>query len=247
MRLHLYALFMLLLLILSPPILAQGITIGAGGSFELGSGRIDLGCRSLQINGLLALQSGVASGITDVTVTGLVEGGIGALSHGGNWTNTGSINPALSQISITDECGLSSAMIIGDSVFHDWTVQTSSGKQLLFEAGSTQQVSNQLVLTGSSGHLLTIRSTLTGPPGFLILGSSGSQFIEFVDVQDNHAILPGQFLAPGLPANYNAIDSGGNFRWFGLPFAIPALQPGGLFLLIITILAFAVVGFRRAI
>ena len=130
------------------------------------------------------------------------------------------------------------ATIAGNTTFHNLTITTTSGRQINFTTGSTQGVNAGLTLNGVAGNRLNIRSTTAGSPGFLVLDDKGTQNIDHVDVRDNHAPLPGQYLAPGLPSQFNSVDGGGNFRWFLYPAPpvnsadIPTLSPLGMAALI---------------
>jgi hypothetical protein len=93
------------------------------------------------------------------------------------------------------------------------TVQTVSGRMITFEAGSTTTVNGHLLLTGSyPGNLLTIRSHIPGTQSFLVV--TGTFVVTGVDVADNNAKLPGEWIDFGPPLAFQSIDSGNNYRWF---------------------------------
>lgn len=196
-------------------LLAQGITVGAGGSIDVGSGSISLGCHDLQVNGAVQLGSGTLNGLRHLGIAGSLSGESGTISLSGDWNNAGMFDAGTGAVNINDGCGVSASTVIGTNGFYDWSVATSSGKQLNFSAGEFQYVSNAVVFNGTAGNLLRIRSSVADSPGFFQLSESGSQNVNYVDVRDNHAPMPGQFMAPGFPEEYNSVDSGGNFRWFG--------------------------------
>jgi hypothetical protein len=197
------------------PILAQGITIGPSASIDLGGGSMSLGCKDLQIDGALSLGTGSLNQARNIVINGAVNGQSGTLVLAGNWTNGGSFDAGASTVSMVDGCGTASTTLMGNTTFYDWSAVTATGKQVVFSAGEVQSILNAVVLNGAAGNLLQIRSSVPGNPGFIQLAESGSQNVDHVDVQDNHAPQPGQFMAPGFPEDYNSVDSGGNFRWFG--------------------------------
>ncbi len=84
-----------------------------------------------------------------------------------------------------DGCGLTSAVIAGDTTFANLEMTTASGFLYSFTSGSTQTVTGSLSLEGAAANLLTIRSTLNGSAAFLNV--QGSSSADFVDVEDNDA------------------------------------------------------------
>ena len=64
------------------------------------------------------------------------------------------------------------------------------------------------------------------------------QLKTIVDVADNNA--SGVTLAPGTPAQYNSVDSGNLYNWFGFRQAIPTLS-----MLALGVLALALMGVAR--
>ncbi len=196
-------------------LLAQGIIVGSGGSIDLGGGSISMGCRDLQIDGQLNAGAGTLNDVRHIGFNGTLNGETGIISLSGDWSNNGSFDAGASAVNMVDGCSSTSSTVSGNSVFHDWAATTASGRQLNFASGQMQTVTNSVVFNGAAGNLLQIRSSVPNDPGFLLLDETGTQNIDYVDVQDNHAPTPGQFMAPGFPQSYNSVDSGGNFRWFG--------------------------------
>lgn len=218
-------LYLLLMVFLVPvaPGAAQGLSVG-GGQMALGDGVLDLGCGDLEVlgSGQLDLDNARVGNTLDVANAGTLNGDQGTLTLTGNWSNTGTFNPGTGTVEITDGCASSGSTLAGETTFYNLSATSSSGKPLVFTAGQTQQVQNALTLQGMVDNLLPIRSSSPGSPAYLQLDEAGSQSIAYVDVQDNHAPEPGQFLAPGAPAQFNSVDSGGNLRWF-LNALIPSL------------------------
>ena len=92
---------------------------------------------------------------------------------------------------------------------HDFTKSVPSACTLTFEAGSTQTITNTLTMTGSSGKVLTIRSTVDGTQGIIDIPSDITSGIDYVDVKDNKINGEGHTIDPGD----NSVDSGNNTNW----------------------------------
>ena len=193
---------------------AQGISIAAGSQISLGAGNITAGCGDLTVAGVLNLNSGSVSLIDNVSINpGTINGGSGALSLSGDWSNAGTFNAQTSQVNIVDDCGATSSTVSGDNAFYGFSASSTGGKLLQFAAGSTQSVSNNLTLAGSSSNRLTVRSTAAGTPAFLNVTDSASQSIQSIDVADNDA-SGGAPVARGEPSSFDSVDSGGIVNWF---------------------------------
>ena len=232
---------------LALPILgnAAGIFVQPGASMSLGNGTVDMGCADTTIVGNLNIQSGAFINVRDFTVSGgNVNAGSGQLTLSGNWTNNGTFTPGTSLVAIQDGCSTTSSALTGDTDFYDFTTISTSGKTLLVAAGSTQVFNYNLTLEGIAGNPLLIRSSMVGNQAFFSLDPDGTQNIHAVDVGDNNA-LGGQWLAPGLPADFESVDSGNNFNWFlntYQPVPVPTLS---WLALIALVLALMTVAFRQ--
>ena len=121
---------------------AEGLSIGSGSTFSLGSGTLDLGCGDLGVNGSFNANSGTVNEVRDVTIAGggVLNGGSGALNVTRNWSNGGSFTPETSVVNLVDECSASHATISGSSSFDTLSVTSSVGKTVRVEAGSTQTI-----------------------------------------------------------------------------------------------------------
>lgn len=181
--------------------LAGGIFVGSGNIMRLDTSVWNLGCNDVEI-------------AADATL----EGEQATVVLAGNWTNNGVFNPGMSTVNFIDGCDPNMSTVAGDTTFYDFVAETSLGKQMKFEAGSTQTILGLYKVQGAPGNLLEIVSTVPGQPAFTEV--MGGQMIDGVDVSDNHAT--GIHIAPGPPGNYNSIDSPGNSRWFLNDFAVPA-------------------------
>jgi hypothetical protein len=95
--------------------------------------------------------------------------------------------------------------IIGDTTFYNLTKTVTSADTLTFTAGSTTTVLGKLTLTGGSGGLLSLVSSIPGSPWFI--DADGTTSVSYVNVSDSNA--------SGGPAitTCNSVDSGGNSNW----------------------------------
>jgi hypothetical protein len=167
---------------------AGTLVVGAGTTFDLGSGSVDLGCADLDVSGTYAAGTGSTSRIRhlDIATSGVVEGEQGVLEVTGNWDNLGTLNAGTGSVRFVDGCGTSSASILGNNTFSTLEFESTSGKTFSLAAGSTQTVNGSLVMLGDTGASLALRSTQSGSEAFLDV--QGSHAISQVDVEDNHAI-----------------------------------------------------------
>ena len=116
-----------------------------------------------------------------------------------------------------------------------------AGKQVIFEAGQTTTVAGMFEVSGESGNLLGIVSTVDGIEAFLALNEL--EMGSFVSVKDNHAIPKFVILDAGSTIVGNATG------WsFSIP--TPALSWTGTGLLLAglsTLGGFALLARRRAV
>ena len=204
---------------------AAQLTVGAGSSVDLGTGSLDLGCADLVVAGTLTAGTHGVAQARDVTIdpSGVLSGESATLEVTGDWGNAGAFNAGTSTVQLVDGCGLSSAVITGDSTFYELAMTTSTGKLYSFAAGSTQTVTQSLSIVGAAGNLLAIRSTVDGEAAFIDL--QGSASTDYVDVKDNHAI------GNVIPLGATSVNSGNTLKWWVFP--IPALPVAGVALLIV--------------
>lgn len=201
----------------SPLSIAAGITLGTGGTLNLGDGRISFNCTDLSIasGAQIFLAQGTLAGVHDVGNNGQLNAGNGALDVAGDWRQQGNFAAGTSTVNLADGCDETIATVSGSSIFHNLSATTGAGRRLNFEAGVTQQINNAVTLIGSAGNLLVIRSTAAGQAAFVNLTAPASQNISFVDVADQRAT--GQVLAPGNPASFDSVNSGNTSGWFITP------------------------------
>jgi hypothetical protein len=97
----------------------------------------------------------------------------------------------------------------GSTIFNNLTATGSAARTLTFDYTSRQSVSGALVLQGTAGNLLSLRSMRTGSGARLLLdGDAGTQTIDHADVKDSNAAGGGT-----LSCGAGCIDSGNNTNW----------------------------------
>ena len=216
---------------------AGTVMVGSGAAVDLGTGSVALGCADLDVAGTLAAGSVGFTGGRDVTIlpSGVVDGGTATLELSGDWDNGGTFVPGTSTVRIVDGCSLLSGMIRGKSSFHALEIESASGRQVTFEAGTTQQVTGAFSVVGVDGNRLKIRSSQDGVAAYLDV--TGASSASYVDVQDNDA----------TPGNPIPLDSGSvkgpNTPGWQLSAVVPLLPPLALGLLALGL----VVSGRRAL
>lgn len=224
--------------------LAQ-VSVGTGSSWSLGDASIDWGCSDISVSGTLDVQAAVAVNADSVVINGGggVTSGSGTLGLTGDFTNNGSFSKGAGMVAIRDGCGNTTSSVTGSQDFSALSVTTTTGKTLLFNAGSTTRVSpGTLTLQGVAGNLLTIRSTTPGVQANLHL--SGTQNIVYVDVADNNGT--GFVLAPGPASASNSVNSGNVMNWFDVRLIIPTLSAFGLLALGSLLAGLGIARARRA-
>ena len=148
------------------------------------------------------------------------------------------LNPGTSTISLTsssdktfrgydltyyniNQGGAGALTITGNNTFNDITA-TYRPSTISLTSGTTQTVSN-FTLSGTSGNLVTLNSTVSGSPATLSK-ASGTVDVSYLAIKDSTATGGATWNAPTSSGN---VDNGGNTGWiFG---AIIALALGNFF------------------
>jgi hypothetical protein len=140
-----------------------------------------------------------------ILTSGIFNAGSNTLTIGGDFTNAGTFNANTS--TVVFDTAAKASTIYGTTTFNDFK-STTAGKALNFEAGKTQIVIGTVTLVGSSGNVLTLRSTVDGTQW--LIDPQGARNISYVDVKDSNNI--NTMINPP-----NSIDSGNNINWFFPP------------------------------
>ncbi len=170
------------------------------------------------VTGLLRVQSGIYEGASTYNNVQIDSGAtlaatpFSTINVGGNWTNNGTF--------VHNDCtvtfnGSGSQAINGNTDFAHLVITTATIRAITFEAGSTQLAASSLTFTGTSGNLLSLRSSASPTQWRLAAPLAPlNQTVNFVDVQDSNATFGQQVIAA------NSVDSGNNLNWnFGVGLA----------------------------
>jgi hypothetical protein len=215
---------------LAAPASAGKLTVGAGATFDLGTGSLALGCADLEVTGTLSAGTLGISQARDVTIQpgGVLNGDSATLALAGDWDNAGTFDAGTSSVEMTDGCALFSGVVSGGTSFHHLSISSIAGKQVDFAAGATQSVSGLLSLSGVSGNRLKLRSTTGGSSAFL--NATGGSGVNFVDVDDIDATAGNDIFI-----SQNSVKGPNTPGWLlGIP--VPLLGPialGSLALLLL--------------
>ena len=223
------------------------LVVPLGGQYTTGGAQTDLGCTDVVVAGTLLVSSGSLVNVRHVTIAagGTVDGGSGVIQLGGNWSNGGAFTPGSSTVRFNDLCGLASATIGGSTTFFNARFASTSGKNHVFEVGTTQTVGGLLQIVGTTPNPIQFRSNAPGQVANINLLPQGTQSILHVGVTDVWAT--GQHLAPNLT---NEGGGGNAFRWFGSATAgggkpIPTLGDLATLALAALLAGFGVINLRR--
>ncbi len=180
------------LVLMSAATQADQLQIAAGTIYGLGSGRTQLNCGTLAVNGTLLGQTGVGAGLGNVQIQGgLLQGDAATFLVSGTWNNAGTFEAGSSTVKMTGAC-TSSLVIAGDNRFCTLEVD-APGATLSFPGGTTWATC-KLVLKGAPGAPLKIVSA--GPQSRVCVPNGE---IEASDVTINGAAVSVSNCAPPVP------------------------------------------------
>lgn len=124
---------------------------------------------------------------------------------GGNWNaNGGSFSPGTSTVTFGG-ASTSTSTITGSTTFYTFQCVTP-GKGMNFQANSTQTVTNAFLLTGASGSLVKLRSSISGTQWYL--NNVTTNTVSYANPQDSNANA-GKTIVAGT----TSVDSGNNINW----------------------------------
>ncbi|MFZ1545993.1 MAG: IPTL-CTERM sorting domain-containing protein [Candidatus Nitrotoga sp.] len=140
------------------------MTIPTGATF-------DLGCTNIDAQGSLLMDSGqiINADSIGIGVLGVLEGGSGSISVGGNWDNSGTFIPGTSTVVFADGCSVTPAQLTGNTTFHNLTLISTNGRTFVFPAGSNITVNGTLTLQGAPGLPIQLVSS-SGQAAVIALG-----------------------------------------------------------------------------
>ncbi len=197
-------------LCLAIPAMAQ-VAVPAAATFALNGSALDLAGSDLQVAGTFNVGSGSVQNAANVAIVaaGTLDGGSGAITLFGDWSNLGSFTAGSGQVNFVDGA-LALSNVTGNTTFADLSFVSLTGKAYSFQGGSTQTINNQLQILGTASSGIQFESSNAAQVAFIDLLNGGSQNIDFVGVSNVHAT--GQHLAPTLT---NDGGSGNATGWFG--------------------------------
>lgn len=164
----------------------EGSTIHFAGNSEI-KGTSTTTFNNVVIDSGKTLKSNATNGIT--------------IKVAGNWTNSGTFTANKGTVEFTGSPTLS-----GNTEFYNLTHETA-GKTITVTDGTTQTVTNELVLKGTEASKLTLCSSTAGTQWNLSCSGSNSHEIEYVDIRDSNNSSSYRLSAE------NSTDSGNNTRW----------------------------------
>jgi hypothetical protein len=172
------------------------------------------------INGNLTISSGSALSVSSQSLNPI-------LRIAGNWSNDGVFSPGYSTVSLIG----TNQTISGDNEFYGLTKdlgiyedsaadtlkkdlrgnEVSAADTLTFKAGSTTKVTSTLLLRGSEGNLLSLRSDIPGTQWKINFSTEPPTYIsvQYLDVQDSNNIFTTAIDA----RNRGNRDSRNNVNW----------------------------------
>ncbi len=159
------------------------LTVGKSGTLSLSD--------PLDIDGNL----GIVSGILDASGQNI--------SVGGNWSNAAVFTSGTGTVTLDGN----DQTVSGDTTFYDLSKIITTYDTLTFQSGSTQTITNSLVLHGAdSDNLLALRSNSDGTAWRF--DPQGTWDFAYLDVKDSEKIG-----AKIDTTATNSISSGGNINW----------------------------------
>src|SRR5947199_400448 len=134
----------------------------------------------------------------------------------GNWNNTGgTFNAGSASVILTG----ANQTISGSTTFNNLTKTVATARTLTFDATGTQTITGTMLLQGSSGQLLSLRSSSFGTQWKIDPQSVRTN--AFLDVQDSNNINATAINAVGT----NSVDSGNNTNWVFVATPTPTPTP----------------------
>jgi hypothetical protein len=204
-----------ILLPIAEPATAQ-VTVPPGGSLSIPAGAsLHLGCTDLNVQGNVSVGAGQISQAATIGITssGVLDGGSGTISVGGNWNNFGTFVPGSSTVIFTDGCSTAPAQLTGNTVFYNLTLTSTNGRTFVLPAGHSITVDGTLTLQGLPGLPIQLVSS-SEQTAFVTLGA-GAQLVS------SYATVPPSILIGA--ANIEAIPTLGEYGLFILTLLLAAI------------------------
>jgi hypothetical protein len=188
------------LLALAQTAIAQ-VTVPVGGSLSIpDGGAVNLGCLDLNVQGNVAIVGAgqIGASTLSIAATGVVQGGSGTITVGGNWINLGSFAAGSGTVILTHGCGIDPVQLSGNTAFNNLTLMSTTGGTFVIPAGHGITVNGTLTLQGLPGSPIQIVSS-SALTAFIVLGAGGQLVSSNATVSPSVQIGAGG-AAPWLPA-----------------------------------------------
>jgi hypothetical protein len=213
------------------PLFASGdLVVPTGGQLSLNGGSVVLGCTNLSSSGTTNVGTGslLDVGIATIQTGGVVNGGSGTIEINQGWSNNGTFVAGTSTVDFGEDCSTGPATISGDTTFSTVSFGTTTGRDYVFAAGSTQTITSLLQISGTTSNPIQFHSSSPSQAAFINLLPAGSQQIQNVGVTDVWATNQ-----PLDPRGVNQGGGGNALGWFGAVLtaganAIPTLSEAAL-------------------
>jgi len=156
------------LLLLFSSVATAELVVSAAQTTMLGTDTLELACTPLTVEGTLEGDTGIITQITNVGITGTYQGDASSLDLSGDWDNQGSFLSGASTITFLDQC-LSTpsptSTISGNNTFNVLQVSTTTSKTLIFESGTTQEITGDFIVNNPSA--VTLQSSDPNTPAVI--------------------------------------------------------------------------------
>ncbi len=137
------------------------VVVPLGGDLNVPAGGMDLACVPLQVQGTVNVNAGLLSTVGNVGIdpSGVVNGGQGTITVGGNWSSSGQFNPGTGTVVFNGGCTANPVTISGTTVFNNLKLTSSTDGTFVVPVGTQLTVNGTLTLQGAPGHPLNLVSS----------------------------------------------------------------------------------------
>jgi len=165
-----------------------------------------------------AIAFGSGSSLHNINFTGFSGTFNSPVTVFGDWTSGGGLTTNAGTVTFAG----TNQSILGSTVFYNLVKQASSTGTLTFQSGTTQTVTNNLILQGAPNIVLSLRSSTSGSRWNI--STSTTPMLSYLDVKDSNN--SGTAFTP-----FASTDSGNNLNWkfagsrggSGISFSTPSL------------------------
>ena len=183
-----------------------GDMVITGGTATGKASHLDLGSGTISVSGNLDI----------IGVGGMIDiiGG-GTINVGGNWLTAGSKGVFTAGTGTINLNGTGNQTIYAGNSntisFYNLTATTTTARTISFQAGDTFNITNNLILQGASGQLLTINSTTAATAFSINPTNNPGANASYLSVQDSNNI------SATVINPYYSTNVSGNTNWFPTP------------------------------